>query len=130
MRRRCGRWIVVPALHGTASRHHQRVPNAADRAALNDDDPVAVSRALVALALEDENGDWVEEQCLRLADHPDAGVRGTAGLCLGHVARRFGRVRPESWATARRLCGDDAVDNRPCDGLDDMREFAGPEPTA
>ncbi len=92
-------------------------------------DPVAISSVLVSVALNDADGPWIEEQCWRLADHPDAGVRGTAGLCLGHVGRRFGVVRPQSWAVVKRLCDDPSVDGRPCDGLDDLRTFAGPEPS-
>src|SRR4051794_17619957 len=120
------RTALVPALHRTGSRHDQGVPTAEDRVALNDEDPATVSRTLLRLALEDDDGDWIEEQCLRLADHPDAGVRGTALLCLGHIARRFRRVRPESWATARRLCADDV--DQPYDPLDVMRRYAGPAP--
>lgn len=52
-----------------------------------------ISRTLVAAALHDDDREWVEEQCWQLADHSDPRVRGTAGLCLGHVARRFGAVR-------------------------------------
>ena len=98
---------------------------AAAVSAFDSDDPVKVSRALVSVALHDPEREWIEAECLRLARHPDSGVRGTAGLCLGHVARRFGIIEDESWETARRLCDDPAVDNRPCDAVDDMRTFAG-----
>lgn len=87
-----------------------------------------ISQTIVGLALHDSEGEWVESQCWRLAEHSDPSVRGTAGLCLGHLARRFGCVRARSWEVVRRLCDDPAVDNRPCDGLDDLRVFAGPEP--
>jgi hypothetical protein len=90
-------------------------------------DARAISYALVAIALNDDDGAWIEEQCWRMASHGDADVRGTAGLCLGHVARRFGVVRPRSWQLVRQLCDDRSVDNRPCDALDDLRRFAGPE---
>lgn len=92
------------------------------------EDSDLISRTIVGLALHDPDGEWVETQCWRLAEHRDPTVRGTAGLCLGHIARRFGHVRPKSWSIARRLCEDPTVDNRPCDGLDDMQMFAGPEP--
>ena len=108
-------------------------PGPADRdealATLEGDDPDLISLTLVRLALHDHDGQWVEEQCWRLADHRDPWVRGTAGLCLGHVARRFRTVRPLSWSIVQRLCDDPSLDNRPCDGLEDMRMFAGPEPT-
>jgi hypothetical protein len=82
----------------------------------------ALQRPSLGLALNDEDGDWVETQCWQLADHPDSGVRGTAGLCLGHIARRFRHVRRQSWSIVRRLCNDESVDNRPCDALDDPAE--------
>jgi hypothetical protein len=96
--------------------------------AFEGDDAFLISKVIVGLALYDPDGEWIEEQCWHLGDHPDPRVHGTAGLCLGHVARRFRRVRPRSWALVRRLCDDPAVDGRPCDALEDMEHFAGPEP--
>src|SRR5437870_1316230 len=90
-------------------------------------DPPAISEALVSAALHDPDREWAEEQCLRLSEHDDAGVRGTAGLCLGHVARRFGAIRPESREAVRRLCDDPMVDNGPCDAIDDIEMFVKPE---
>jgi hypothetical protein len=92
------------------------------------DDSDLISRTIVGLALHDPDGEWVEDHCWRLAEQADPAVRGAAGLCLGHIARRFGCIRPQSWSVARRLCDDPTTDSRPCDGLDDMRTFAGPEP--
>jgi hypothetical protein len=97
-------------------------------AAFGGDDSFLISTMIVGLALYDPDGEWIEEQCWHLAGHSDPAVRGTAGLCLGHVARRFRKVRPRSWALVRELCDDPAIDDRPCDALDDMRHFAGPEP--
>lgn len=94
----------------------------------SEDDRIAST--LVALALHDPDGEWIEGVCWRMAEHPNRDVRGLAGLCLGHVARRFGAVRTYSWRLVHALCDDPAVDNRPCDGLDDMLMFAGPEPRA
>ena len=81
----------------------------------NDSDRIADT--LVALALHDPEGEWLEEVCWRMARHPDPSVRGLAGLCLGHVARRFGALRPHSWEVARALCADPTVDDRPCHRL-------------
>jgi hypothetical protein len=89
--------------------------------------PSALPRIMVAVALNDPDGEWIERFCWRAAEHPDPAVRSLAGLCLGHVARRFGSVQPESWVVVRRLCDDPSTDGRPLDGLDDMRQFAGPE---
>src|SRR3712207_2923395 len=92
-------------------------------AALASDDVDEVQNALVAVALHEEDGRWIEEQCWRLANHPDVGVRGTAGLCLGHVGRRFGVVDERSWELVRHLCDDPEVDNRPCDALTDLETY-------
>ena len=97
-------------------------------AILGGDDSDRIADVLVALALHDPEGEWIEEVCWRMARHPDPSVRGLAGLCLGHVARRFGAVQPRSWELVRALCADPAVDDRPCDGLDDLRTFAAPDP--
>lgn len=97
-------------------------------AALDGDDPAEIQRIIVGLALNDPDGEWIEELCWRAAEHDDPAVRSMAGLCLGHVARRFGRVRRSSWVVVRGLCDDPATDGRPLDGLADMRQFAGQEP--
>lgn len=67
----------------------------------------------------------LEELCWEFAEHPDAAVRGTAGLCNGHIGRRFGLVERRSWTLVDVLSADDTVDNRPCDALGDLRYFAG-----
>jgi hypothetical protein len=46
--------------------------------------------------------------------------------CLGHVARRFGAIRPESLALLRRLRDDPQVGGRAADALDDVRTFMMP----
>ncbi|MEM1416609.1 MAG: hypothetical protein AAGH15_16980 [Myxococcota bacterium] len=46
----------------------------------------------VDLSLHHPDVDWVADVCLRLANHPDATVRGNAVLGFGHLARRFGRL--------------------------------------
>ncbi|MGM0349426.1 hypothetical protein [Streptomyces sp. Adlamb9] len=56
---------------------------------------------------------------------------GLAGLCLGHTARRFGRLGDESLALVRALAAraeaDPAdVDGRALDGYDDVRSFLFP----
>ena len=94
--------------------------------ALNSDDPALICNALVAVALNDDDAGWVEEQCWRLGSHPDADVRGIAGLCLGHVARRFGGVQRRSWRLVKALCRDPEVGMGACDGLADLRMFASP----
>lgn len=58
---------------------------------LASDQPEAINRVLVAVALYD---DWryAEAQCLSLLRYPDLSVKMTAVLCLGHIARLHGRL--------------------------------------
>ncbi|MFF5637462.1 hypothetical protein [Streptomyces sp. NPDC012825] len=53
---------------------------------------------------------------------------GLAGLCLGHTARRFGRLSDEALAPAqspatRAEADPTDVDGRAVDGYDDARSF-------
>jgi hypothetical protein len=59
---------------------------------------------------------------------PGSPLLGLAGLCLGHIARRFGRLSDEALALAKSLATraevDPAdVDGRALDGYDDIRSF-------
>src|SRR4051794_17119534 len=70
----------------------------AERAAASADAAV-VLRAILAVALHDNELAWAEAYCERFAVHPDPLVRGNAILGFGHLARPFrqldaGRVRP------------------------------------
>lgn len=91
---------------------------------LESDVPLEVSQGLVGLALSGDDRLALESLCWELAEHPDPGVRGTAGLCIGHIGRRFGAVERRSWELVKSLCADNSIDNRPCDALDDLRHFA------
>src|SRR5262245_31837495 len=70
----------------------------AERAAASADAEV-VLRAVLAVALHDEELAWAEAFCERFACHTDPGVRGSALLGFGHLARWFraldaARVQP------------------------------------
>ncbi|WP_327673816.1 hypothetical protein [Kitasatospora sp. NBC_00458] len=83
---------------------------------------------LVGIALADEDRAFVERCCLEVGTRAVAGsgLLGLAGLCLGHTARRFGRLDDRSVALAEALAAraeaDPAdVDGRALDGLGDIR---------
>ena len=70
----------------------------AERAAASADAEV-VLRAVLSVALHGEELARAEAFCERFARHPDPGVRGSALLGFGHLARRFreldaARVQP------------------------------------
>jgi hypothetical protein len=53
----------------------------------------------ISVSMYDEDLEWSQAICVRLASHRDAAVRGNAVLGFGHLARRFleldeGVVRP------------------------------------
>jgi hypothetical protein len=79
---------------------------------------------LVGLALYDSDRAFVEQWCLRVArESLDLGLVATASLCLGHLARRFGRLEVESVSLVRQLALRPDLDSRAADALDDVTFF-------
>jgi hypothetical protein len=85
---------------------------------------------LVGTALNDDDAEFVEYWCVQVGRRAVTGspLLGLAGLCLGHTARRFGRLSDEALALAQSLAlraeADPAdVDGRAVDGYDDVRSF-------
>jgi hypothetical protein len=64
---------------------------AADEAAVSSE-PEALLRAILAVALHDEDLAWAQAFCERFAVHSHPGVRGSALLGFGHLARRFRKL--------------------------------------
>ena len=85
---------------------------------------------LVGSALGDDDREFVEHWCVQVGTRavPGRPLLGLAGLCLGHVARRFGRLGDEALALAQSLAAraeadPSDVDGRALDGFDDVRSF-------
>ncbi|MEU0360531.1 hypothetical protein [Streptomyces cyaneofuscatus] len=85
---------------------------------------------LVGTALNDDDADFVEFWCVQVGRRavPGSPLLGLAGLCLGHTARRFGRLSDEALALAESLAAraeaePTDVDGRAVDGYDDVRDF-------
>jgi hypothetical protein len=85
---------------------------------------------LVGTALNDDDADFVEFWCVQVGMRavPGSPLLGLAGLCLGHAARRFGRLSDEALALAKSLAAraeaePTDVDGRAVDGYDDVRSF-------
>ncbi|WP_234344185.1 hypothetical protein [Streptomyces sp. NRRL F-5123] len=85
---------------------------------------------LVGTALNDDDANFVEFWCVQVGTQavPGSPLLGLAGLCLGHTARRFGRLSDEALALAESLAAraeaePTDVDGRAVDGYDDVRSF-------
>ncbi|MFD3533253.1 hypothetical protein [Streptomyces sp. NPDC058664] len=85
---------------------------------------------LVGAALNDDDVEFVEHWYVRVGTRavPGSPLLGPAGLCLGHTARRFGRLSDEALAPAKspaaRVEADPAdADGRALDGYGDARSF-------
>lgn len=83
-----------------------------------------IQRALVAIALGEEDWRWVQEKCLVFTHHDEPGIRGLAATCLGHLARIHGqldmhKVMPRLDALQR----DPATAGRAETALDDIKMF-------
>ncbi|MFF8785022.1 hypothetical protein [Streptomyces sp. NPDC015125] len=92
-------------------------------------EPAAAS-VLVGTALNDEEQTFVEHWCVEVGTRaaPGSPLLGLTGLCLGHTARRFGRLSDEALALAESLAAraeadPTDVDGRALDGFDDVRSF-------
>jgi hypothetical protein len=56
--------------------------------------------------LYEEDFDFVQAACIRLAANDDEVVRGNAVLGFGHLARRFGELLPEGVSVVRAALSD------------------------
>ncbi len=95
-----------------------------DSAILRDDSELLVYAALSA-ALYDEDPQWAEDICVRLASHHHANVRGNAIMGFSHIARIHGtlniRVKP---LIERALRDEDShVRAQADDTMDDVELF-------
>ncbi|MFE9907731.1 hypothetical protein [Streptomyces clavifer] len=85
---------------------------------------------LVGTALNDDDAEFVEHWCVQIGTRAVSGspLLGLAGLCLGHTARRFGRLGDDGLALVKSLAAraesyPTDVDGRALDGFDDVRSF-------
>jgi hypothetical protein len=90
------------------------------------------ARVLVGTALNDGDAEFVEHWCVQIGTRAVSGspLLGLAGLCLGHAARRFGRLSDKALVLAQSLAvraeaDPTDVDGRALDGYDDVRSFLG-----
>ncbi|MFB7032405.1 hypothetical protein ACFCXG_37755, partial [Streptomyces sp. NPDC056295] len=88
------------------------------------------AEVLVGTALNDDDAEFVERWCVQVGMRavPGSPLLGLAGLCLGHTARRFGRLSDDTLALAESLAvraeaDPTDVDGRAVDGYDDVRSF-------
>ena len=60
--------------------------------ALHQADPDELKTIPLSVALGIDDWQWAQAVCLQLATHPEPGVRGSAILGFGHLARRHRRL--------------------------------------
>ncbi|MFD9484109.1 hypothetical protein [Streptomyces sp. NPDC059991] len=109
---------------------HEVVAQTLERALLDRSAEGEAASVLVGSALNDDDAEFVEHWCVQIGTRavPGSPLLGLAGLCLGHAARRFGRLSDEALALAQALAtraeaDPTAVDGRALDGYDDIRSF-------
>ncbi|MER7584345.1 hypothetical protein [Kitasatospora sp. NPDC097691] len=109
---------------------HEVVVETLERALRDRSHEGEAADVLVGIALSDDDREFVEHWCMEVGTRAVSGspLLGLAGLCLGHTARRFGRLGDDALALARSLAvraeTDPAdVDGRALDGYDDVRGF-------
>jgi hypothetical protein len=88
------------------------------------DSPDRVAHALISAAFHEPDWAWVQDWCIRLADHADPNVRRVAIVSLGHIARihhalDLGHVVPLLASKSKQLDIAGTVE----DTLSDIRMF-------
>jgi hypothetical protein len=87
-------------------------------------DPYELSRLVISVSLYDEDFDWAQSMCVRLARHFDCTVLGNAVLSFGYLARRFKRLDLEAIQpiyAAALVDSDQYVSSQAEDMLDEVR---------
>lgn len=104
------------------------ISRAAAQKTLASGEPKRVSEALIAIALHDPDRRWAQETAVAFLSDPDPEIRGAAATCLGHLARRYGRVDVPAIDALRALVTDPNVGGRAEDALEDIAQYAAREP--
>ncbi|MER7079149.1 hypothetical protein SAMN02982929_03161 [Saccharopolyspora kobensis] len=119
-----------PSFENPAALPHEVVAETIERALRDRSAEGEAASALVGIALNDDDAEFIEHWCVQVGTRAVSGspLLGLAGLCLGHTARRFGQLSDEALALAESLAAraeaDPAdVDGRAQDGYDDVRSF-------
>ncbi|MEU4351884.1 hypothetical protein [Streptomyces sp. NPDC023838] len=109
---------------------HEVAAEALERALRDRSHEFEAASVLVGSALNDDDREFVEHWCMEVGTRAISGspLLGLAGLCLGHTARRFGRLSGEALALVESLASraeadPSDVDGRALDGFDDVRSF-------
>ncbi|MBF9072269.1 hypothetical protein [Streptacidiphilus fuscans] len=109
---------------------HGVVVETLERALRDRSHEAEAATVLVGSALNDNDRDFVEHWCVQVGTRavPGSPLLGLAGLCLGHTARRLGRLSDEALALLESLAvrteaDPSDVDGRALDGYDDARTF-------
>lgn len=109
---------------------HEAVVEVLERALRDRSVEGEAASVLVGTALNDDDQVFVEHWCLEVGTRavPGSPLLGLAGLCLGHAARRFGRLGDRALVLAKSLAAraeadPSDVDGRALDGYDDVRSF-------
>lgn len=89
-------------------------------------DDAAASSALIGMVLAGEDGVWAEQKCLALLERGQVNaLRGTAALCLGHLARLQGSLTDLESVTRllREASTDQAIGGVAKEALADIEMF-------
>lgn len=81
--------------------------------------------AVLRLGLFSESQAIAEASCLKALSDPAANVQSAAALAIGHLARRFQAIDPETERTVRGRANDAWMSARVSDALDDINHFTG-----
>ena len=104
-----------------------RMSRAEINSAILRDDSEQLVYAVLSAALYDDDPEWAENICVRLADHQKASVRGNAIVGFSHIARIHGTLSTRVKPLIERALGDEDawVRGHAQDVVDDLEIFLG-----
>ena len=103
--------------------HHDEATHVLEQA-LDEAETSYAHDVVIGLGLFDDDQVSVEDWCRRLGtEAADPALRASAALAAAHLARRFGRLAPETQMMVRAVAADPTVDGRKHDALEDVKHF-------
>lgn len=88
--------VLVDIVHESTERYSNNIEKNQETINLiNSDEPDTIVKGLLSLALNADDGAFVQDLMVRYSQHKNENIRGIAILCFGHIARIHGTVNKE-----------------------------------
>ncbi|GMK41953.1 hypothetical protein PCCS19_50120 [Paenibacillus sp. CCS19] len=88
--------VLANIVHESTERYSNNIERNQETINLiNSEDPDTIVKGLLSLALNADDGEFVQDLMVRYSQHKNENIRGIAILCFGHIARIHRAVNKE-----------------------------------